>query len=195
MIRAVLVRGREGAQPAVAGAEQGGVGCVGGVGGRDDRGALGRHPAELLCLQHVAGVLAGVAAEHEPVIGRGVLAVVALDEPAAAHRQQPGARVGEVALRLFRARVPGPGISCLPCFRGGLGLPCFQAGAGLAGLLAGAGDGGGRVTRCPAARRACQAADAACSAAMAPASRSCAAARATTAGGRLFAVPAATASR
>ena len=69
---------REGAQPAVALRQQGGVGGVRGVRGRDDRGALFRHPGEFLRLQHVAGVLAGVAAEHQPVIGCGVLAVVSL---------------------------------------------------------------------------------------------------------------------
>ena len=45
---------------------------------------------EPLRLQGVAGVLAGVAAEHEPVVGGGVLAVVALDEPAAADRHAAG---------------------------------------------------------------------------------------------------------
>ena len=100
----------QGAQPAVACRGHGRIGGVGGVGGRDDRGALLRHGRERLCLQHVAGVLAGVAAGHEPVIGRGVLAVITLDEPAAAHRQQPGVRVGDVALRRLRGFLPGPGI-------------------------------------------------------------------------------------
>jgi hypothetical protein len=112
----------QGAQPAVAFREHGRVGGVGGMGGRDDRGAFLRHGGERLCLQHIAGVLAGVAAEHEPVIGRGVLAVIALDEPAAVHRQQPGVRVGDVALRRLRGFLPGPGIWRLPGFRGGLGL-------------------------------------------------------------------------
>ncbi len=131
----------EGAYPVVAFREHGRVGGVGGVAGRDDRGALLRHPGKWLCLQHVAGVLAGVAAGHEPVIGRGVLAVAAMDEPAAADRQQPGVRVGDVAPRRLRAFVLVPGISCLPGFRGGPGLQCVQAGAGPAGLLASAGPG------------------------------------------------------
>src|SRR6185437_6401752 len=136
------------------------------------------------------GVLAGVAAEHEPVIGGGVLAVVSLDEPAAADRQQPGVRVGDVAPwpRLFLPAAGGAGF--------GLCLQFAQPGAGLAGLLAGAGSHRGRVTRCPAARRACQAVSVASSAAMASSSRSCAAARATAAGGRPgAAVPAASACR
>ena len=187
MIRGVLVLLGEGAQPGVAFGEPAGVGGVAGVAGRDDRGAFLRHGGEPAGLLGVAGVLAGVAAEHEPVVGRGVLAVVSLGEPAAAHRQQPGVRVGDVAPR---PGLPVPGLFPLPLRRGGLrlggglGLQCFQAGAGLAGLLAGAGPAGGRVTRCPAARRACQSASTASSAATAASSRSCAAAAATAAGGR-----------
>src|SRR4029077_5462877 len=89
-----------GAQAVVAFAQHGRVAGVGGVGGGDDGGALDGDLVDFLCLQHVAGVLAGVAAEHQPVVGGGVLAVVALDEAAAADREQPRVRVSEVARRL-----------------------------------------------------------------------------------------------
>src|SRR5207247_1558361 len=82
-----------------------------------------------------------VAAEHEPVIGRGVLAVVALDEPGAGGHQ-PGVGVSDVAPRralllLPLLRVP---FLLLRRFRG-LRADLLQAGAGLAGHLPGAGRG------------------------------------------------------
>ena len=80
---------RQGAQPGVASRDRGGVAGVGGVAGRDGRGAFPCRLREPLRLQRVAGVLAGAAAEHEPVVGRGVLAVAALDEPAAAGASRP----------------------------------------------------------------------------------------------------------
>ena len=183
MTGAVLVPGREGAQPAVAFRQQGGVGGVGGVGGSDDRGAFPCHRGEPLRLLDVAGVLAGVAAGHQPVIGGGVLAVVALDEPAAADRQQPGVRVGDVAPRR-------PGRVRLPV-RDGLrlrrGLQVRQPGAGPAVRPASCGSAGrrpGRDPAVPAARAASQAATAACCSATSLSSRSCCAASATAAGGR-----------
>ena len=118
---------RQGAQPSVAFREHGRVGGVGGVGGRDDRGALFRHPGQFPGLQGVAGVLAGVAAGHKPVVGGGVLAVAALDEPAAADRHQPGVRVGDVALRLLARPVPaGSGLRLR--FRDGWCLQVRQPG-------------------------------------------------------------------
>ena len=132
--------GGAGAQAVVAGRQLLRVAGVGGVRGGHDGGALAGDSLQPGRLPHVAGVLAGVPAGHQPVIGGGVLAVVALLEPAAADGHQPRVRVGDIPHRLGgrlpRVRVPASFTGFTLCR--GLGEQLIQPGAGGA-------DGGGII--------------------------------------------------
>ena len=114
-----------GDEPVRAGAGEVGLGQVAGVGqdqadravsgaaGRGHRGGGGRGVADHgLVPLRVGGVLGEAGGDDQAVFAGDVLGVVALDEPAAAHRHEPGGRVGDVPLR----PAPAAAAAC----RGGL---------------------------------------------------------------------------
>ena len=156
----------------------------GGAGGGDEGGGgfgVAEHRLEPFGVGGVAGELGG---DDQVVLGCDVLGVVALEEPAAAHRHQPRVHVGDVAHRrgaLLRGglapRFGSPGLGPASAARA-LATPAWALGVN--GLR----PPGSRLipAAASAARWACHAATLACCVASARSSRTRAAATAAAAG-------------